>query len=210
MQQIGDKAGEGTTLNNISQIYQAQGDYETALSYLKQSLAIMQQIGDKAGLCATLFNMGHIHAQNNQMQEAAQAWVTVYVLAKQMNLAQALKALADLAPKVGLPEGLEGWEQLAQRMSQNEAGAEREGEDQSEEQQIAGFVQAVVRAVVEKSEDAQKYFESVSKMAVDPNAPPHYQELGSVLKKYMSGVKNPDLSKLPKEIAEIVQKAIEG
>jgi len=115
-QQIGDKAGEGTTLNNISALYHAQGDYETALSYLKQSLAIQQQIGDKAGLCATLFNMGHIHAQNNQIQEAVQAWVTVYILAKQMNLAQALKALSDLAPQLGLPEGLEGWENLAQRM----------------------------------------------------------------------------------------------
>ncbi|WP_041951818.1 tetratricopeptide repeat protein, partial [Spirosoma spitsbergense] len=30
-QQIGDKSGEGATLNNISQIYQARGDYETAL-----------------------------------------------------------------------------------------------------------------------------------------------------------------------------------
>jgi len=115
-QQIGDKAGEGTTLNNISQIYDAQGDYATALAYLKQSLTIRQQIGDKAGLCATLFNMGHIYMQNEQVQEAVGAWVTVYVIAKQMNLAQALKALADLAPQLGLPEGLEGWEMLAKRM----------------------------------------------------------------------------------------------
>ena len=143
------------------------------------------------------------------MQEAAQAWVTVYVIAKQMNLAQALKALADLAPKVGLPEGLDGWESLAQRMSQLGAGdASEEGDEQSEEEQIAGFVQAVVNAVREKSEDAPKYFEAVSKMAVDPKAPPSYQELGNVLKKFMSGIKNPDLSGLPKEIAEIVQKAI--
>ena len=56
-QQIGDKAGEGTTLNNISQIYDAQGDYETALTYLKQSLAISQQIGDKAGEGTTLNNI---------------------------------------------------------------------------------------------------------------------------------------------------------
>ena len=48
-QQIGDKAGEGTTLNNISLIYDAQGDYVTALDYLQKSLAIRQQIGDKAG-----------------------------------------------------------------------------------------------------------------------------------------------------------------
>ncbi|MBE7535016.1 MAG: CHAT domain-containing protein [Anaerolineales bacterium] len=118
--QIGDKAGEGATLNNISQIYDAQGDYATALTYLQQSLAIQQQIGDKAGLCATLFNMGHIHAQNDQIQEAVSAWVTTYILAKQMNLAQALKALADLAPQLGLPEGLEGWEMLVQRMKGEE------------------------------------------------------------------------------------------
>ena len=92
------------------------GDYDTALTYLKQSLAIRQQIGDKAGLCATLFNMGHIHAQNNQLQEAVSAWVTVYGIAKQINEYQALQALAKLAPQLGMPEGLQGWEMLAQRM----------------------------------------------------------------------------------------------
>ncbi len=53
------------------------GDYDTAVQYLKQSLAIRQQIGDMAGLCATLFNMGHIHWQNEQQDEAVSAWVTV-------------------------------------------------------------------------------------------------------------------------------------
>ena len=46
---LGDKSGEGTTLNNISQIFKARGDYETALRYLEQSLAISQEIGDKSG-----------------------------------------------------------------------------------------------------------------------------------------------------------------
>ena len=32
--------GEGTTLNNISGIYQARGDYDKALAYLEQSLKI--------------------------------------------------------------------------------------------------------------------------------------------------------------------------
>ena len=56
-QEIGDKSGEGTTLNNISQIYDARGDYDTALKYLKQSLAIRQEIGDKSGEGTTLNNM---------------------------------------------------------------------------------------------------------------------------------------------------------
>ncbi|MCP4738560.1 MAG: tetratricopeptide repeat protein, partial [Bosea sp.] len=42
--EIGDTAGEGTTLNNISQIYDARGDYTTALEYLEQSLAISREM----------------------------------------------------------------------------------------------------------------------------------------------------------------------
>ncbi|CAC9969933.1 Mosaic protein LGN [uncultured Gammaproteobacteria bacterium] len=60
-QKIGDKAGEGTTLNNISQIYYAQGDYTTALTYLTNSLAIHQEIGDKAEEGTTLNNIATIY-----------------------------------------------------------------------------------------------------------------------------------------------------
>jgi tetratricopeptide (TPR) repeat protein len=56
-QEIGDKSGEGTTLNNISQIFRARGDYDTALKYLQQSLAIRQEIGDKSGEGTTLNNI---------------------------------------------------------------------------------------------------------------------------------------------------------
>ena len=47
-QEIGDKYGEGTTLNNISQIYDARGDYDTALD-LPQTIPgkFSQEIGDK-------------------------------------------------------------------------------------------------------------------------------------------------------------------
>ena len=38
--EIGDKAGEGATLNNLSLIYHDRGDYATALTYLEQSVAI--------------------------------------------------------------------------------------------------------------------------------------------------------------------------
>jgi len=119
-QEIGDKSGEGTTLNNISALYHARGDYDTALDYLKRSLAIMQEIGDSAGLCATLFNMGHIYLQNEEVPNAVTSWVTVYRMAKSMNLAQALQALENLAPQIGLPGGLDGWEQLSQQMGEGE------------------------------------------------------------------------------------------
>ncbi len=119
-QEIGDKSGEGATLNNISALYHARGDYDTALDYLKRSLAIQQEIGDSAGLCATLFNMGHIYLQNEEVSNAVSSWVTVYRMAKPMNLAQALQALENLALQLGLPGGLDGWEQLSLQMGEGE------------------------------------------------------------------------------------------
>ncbi|MEZ4884559.1 MAG: CHAT domain-containing protein [Chitinophagales bacterium] len=60
-QQIGDKSGEGTTLNNLATTAHAKGDYDTALDYLKKSLAIQQQIGDKSGEGTTLNNISQIY-----------------------------------------------------------------------------------------------------------------------------------------------------
>ena len=66
-----------------------------------------------------------------------------------------------------------------------------------------------MRAVHEKSADAPKVYETVSKLAADPEVPPEYRELGKVLQKYMGDVKNPNLSNLPEKLAEIVRKALE-
>ncbi|MEE8586473.1 MAG: tetratricopeptide repeat protein, partial [Acidobacteriota bacterium] len=59
----GDKSGEGATLNNISQIYSARGDYARALEYLEQSLKISREIGHKSGQIPTLHNMAYIALQ---------------------------------------------------------------------------------------------------------------------------------------------------
>ena len=71
-QEIGDRAGEGTTLNNISQIYKARGDYGTALKYLEQSLAISKEIGDRRGEAVTSWNIGTTYADQGDLAEAEQ------------------------------------------------------------------------------------------------------------------------------------------
>jgi tetratricopeptide (TPR) repeat protein len=118
-QEIGDKSGKAGALINISHIFKVRGDYDTALNYLKQSLTIQQEIGDIAGLCATLFNIGHIQYQNKEIPQSMQTWVSVYRLAKPMNLAQALDALENLAEQLKLPSGIDGWERLAKQMEED-------------------------------------------------------------------------------------------
>ncbi len=56
--EMGDK---GIALNNISQIYQAQGNYTKALEYLEQSLKIRRGISDKSGEGVTLSNIGQVY-----------------------------------------------------------------------------------------------------------------------------------------------------
>jgi tetratricopeptide (TPR) repeat protein len=55
--EIGERKQEATLLNNISQIYDAQGDYGKALDYLEQSLPICREVGDKEGEGRALNNI---------------------------------------------------------------------------------------------------------------------------------------------------------
>lgn len=76
---------------------------------------------ERSAVFIALFDIARLSPLTiDQMQEAVGAWVTVYGLAKKMQLAQALDALANLAPQLGLTEGLDGWEQLAQQMENAE------------------------------------------------------------------------------------------
>ncbi len=70
--EIGDRRGEGRTLNNIGKIYQARRDYNIALSYLEQSLVIRQEIGDKEGDAITSYNIGRVHSTQGDLVKAEQ------------------------------------------------------------------------------------------------------------------------------------------
>jgi len=51
-------------------------------------------------------------------------------------------------------------------------------------------------------------FKSAQKMAADSSVPAEMRELGRVLQRIMIGDKNVDLSSLPKEWAEAVERAM--
>jgi tetratricopeptide (TPR) repeat protein len=60
-EQIGDIKGIGGAFSNIGLIYKKICDYDAALNYCQQSLAIMQQIGDWKGEGVALNNIGQIY-----------------------------------------------------------------------------------------------------------------------------------------------------
>jgi tetratricopeptide (TPR) repeat protein len=68
--QIGDRAGEGATLDNIGGIYRSLGQYQEALEYHQQALDIQREVGDRAGEGATLNSIGVVYDSLGQYQEA--------------------------------------------------------------------------------------------------------------------------------------------
>jgi len=71
--ELGARAGEGTTLNNIAAIYRAWGRYDEALKALEESLAISREIGDRAGEGTTLNNISQIYDAWGRYDEALKA-----------------------------------------------------------------------------------------------------------------------------------------
>ena len=98
----------GTTLNNISQIYDARGDYDTVLTYLQQSLKIRQDIGDKAGMIPTLHNMAHIALEANNVGQAISLWSQALSLAMEtqdaMGIFNVAGTLGQLLAQTGAHE----------------------------------------------------------------------------------------------------------
>ena len=69
--EIGDKKKEGKLLNNISQVYQDQGEYKKALKHLEESLAIRRMIGDKKGEGVTLNNISQVYCAQGKYDQAS-------------------------------------------------------------------------------------------------------------------------------------------
>jgi hypothetical protein len=69
--EVGDRAGEAATLNNIAGVYDATGQPKRALELYEQALPLTREVGDRAGEATILANMTVVlHQYLNRSQEA--------------------------------------------------------------------------------------------------------------------------------------------
>ena len=104
LQQIGDRQGEGATLNNLATTALAKGDYDTALRYLEQSLAILQQIGDIYGMAATMANIGAMLFEQESYEEAIPILMQAYAILEKIgspNVKYPLLYLGEIIRRIG-------------------------------------------------------------------------------------------------------------
>ncbi|MCP4289379.1 MAG: CHAT domain-containing protein, partial [Gammaproteobacteria bacterium] len=69
-QEVGNRAGEGTSLNNIGLTYDTLGEYLRALGYYRQGLAIFKEINHHTGEGIALNNIGAVYLELDRYDQA--------------------------------------------------------------------------------------------------------------------------------------------
>lgn len=60
--EVGERGGEGRTLNNLGRVYNALGQQAKAIEYCERALYLAKEVGDRGGEGRTLHNIGMIYA----------------------------------------------------------------------------------------------------------------------------------------------------
>ncbi len=68
--QIVDKAGMAEALHGIASTYVSQGDYDRALQFYQQGLALRKELGDRAGVARTLHDIGQVSFWQGEYESA--------------------------------------------------------------------------------------------------------------------------------------------
>ncbi|MBE9080387.1 tetratricopeptide repeat protein [Romeria aff. gracilis LEGE 07310] len=95
--EIGNRASEANTLNNIGIFYQSLGNYSKALSYYDQSLAIMREIGNRASEAKALGNIGNVYQLLGNYSKALSYYDQSLAIMREIgNRASEAKALGNI------------------------------------------------------------------------------------------------------------------
>jgi len=68
--EIGDRAGEGTILNNFGLVYENLGEYQQASDYYRQALVVAQELGDRVGVGTIFNNLGEVCRNLGEYRQA--------------------------------------------------------------------------------------------------------------------------------------------
>ena len=82
--EVGDRAAEATTLNNIGLVYDGLGEPQRALEYYGQALPIRREVGDRAGEAVTRYNVAMIYRAQGELDRAVAELEQVVELDRQV------------------------------------------------------------------------------------------------------------------------------
>ena len=96
-EELGDKQGISSTLNNIGSVYQNMGEWAQALEHYEKSLIIKEELGDKQGISSTLGNIGEINIKDGDLDEAKNNLERSLAIAEKLAPISTVEVLANLS-----------------------------------------------------------------------------------------------------------------
>ena len=104
-EEIGDKNGIATSLNNIGYIYRNQGDIPKGLEYYHKSLKIYEELGDKKGIAISLNNIGVIELERGALTSALNYGMRGLEIAREIGSPRRISMSSRLMSKVAKKQG---------------------------------------------------------------------------------------------------------
>ena len=108
LQEVGDRAGEARTLNNIGVVYRRSGQPQKALAFYEQALHISREVGDRAGEARTLNNIAVIYRRIGQPQKALSSYEQALPILQEVGdragVATTLNGLGAIYESIGQPQ----------------------------------------------------------------------------------------------------------
>ncbi|MEK6753326.1 MAG: tetratricopeptide repeat protein [Chloroflexota bacterium] len=204
---LGDLQGKSATLHQMAVTYVTRGDLNKAMRLYQQSLEIKERLGDLQGKANTLAMIAQIDANQRKYRESLEKLLSAMSTAQKIGAKLSTQDFADnmkvLQSMMGFDKFEIIWKELTtQALPEWLSQSPQQEQGMTAEQFIAGAIQSAR----EKRPEAEEYFKSAQKMAADSSVPAEMRELGRVLQRIMIGDRYVDLSSLPREWVEIIQR----
>lgn len=99
-EELGDKKGIATALNNIGVTHGKLGDESKALEYYAKSLEIRESIKDRKGIAYSLHCFGQVYLKRQNYQEALKFALRSMSISKELQFAGSIRNAAELLNKI--------------------------------------------------------------------------------------------------------------
>jgi tetratricopeptide (TPR) repeat protein len=220
--EMGDTQNFGVCLQNIGNVYMELERYDVALNYFNEAMEVATLSNDLIGTAQRIANIGTALCKSGKQRESLPYFEQAISISKDIGadeltfvtVRNLVTVYAELDENQKIEEVLssalfmfpEGSDYLRKIKSLQRYSRLLSGRTWEE---LNGLEQALwivgqVKSNLNTS-DTKEAYRFVSQMISNIKAPLEFQELGRVLKKYMDGEKEIDLSKIPNEFAHVVR-----
>jgi tetratricopeptide (TPR) repeat protein len=223
--EVGARDLESSALRCLADSNLSLKNFDKAIEYYLKSLAIDIELGNLRGQGTTIGNLGVLYLRTDKLDKSVEC--SAKFLAISLGLGDEIGAtnaratlgfaLSDMGnyeksllflEKALLDSKEIGDEDLTQSLQREISIVKIKISDQ-QENPVREFVRDAIKSAKTRDFNAEYFFNETAKMEKDLDSPSELQEIGKVLHQILAGIKNPDLSGLPKHVAEFINRELE-